>query len=603
MLLASASLMAQSLAGADAAPSADEPLLAQATEPVDSGAASVTRSAAYGSLRGVIQDSHGAPLAAVSVAIQSAGQTRHSLLSGDDGSFVINDLDPGSYQLIASKEGFAQSTANVQIAERQTVLATLALATASAGIVPLAAEAPSGSGHGFFYRWAKAYWDDWHPSASAGTDPAPAFRGFPAPESSPPYPFTVWPYGGSVVIGQPWTQAGPLMTAIWSSKHGDWWKKSRIQMYGWSDFGMNLSTSTQAVGGKYANAPAAYNQIPNSIQLDQFAFYIERQPDTVQTDHFDWGFRFTGLYGFDYRFTTANGYFSQQLLNNPKADGTIGNAYGFDPVMAYIDLYFPHVFQGMNLRLGRYVSLPDIEAQLAPNNYTYTHSLLYVYDCYTQTGANATIKLSNHWMIQLGLSPGCDTAAWRKGAELTGNACGIYTWRTGADNIYVCGNSLNNGRYGYNNLAAYYFTWFHKFNSNWHTGTESWYQYESHTPNIFNPAAASLIETNANGAWCDNPTELTCFAPEWAILNYTNRQLGKRDFISLRNEFFDDLKGQRTGFKTRYVESGLSWNHWIGSTVTLRPELRWERALDYPAYDGGHRQNQLMFAADFLWFF
>jgi hypothetical protein len=64
---------------------------------------------------------------------------------------------------------------------------------------------------------------------------------------------------------------------------------------------------------------------------------------------------------------------------------------GFDPVMFYYDAYFPHVGQGMVLRIGRYISLPDIEAQLAPNNYTYSHSILYTYDCYTQVGANATI--------------------------------------------------------------------------------------------------------------------------------------------------------------------------------------------------------------------
>lgn len=31
--------------------------------------------------------------------------------------------------------------------------------------------------------------------------------------------------------------------------------------------------------------------------------YIERQPDTVEADHFDWGFRVANLYGIDYRFT------------------------------------------------------------------------------------------------------------------------------------------------------------------------------------------------------------------------------------------------------------------------------------------------------------
>jgi len=38
--------------------------------------------------------------------------------------------------------------------------------------------------------------------------------------------------------------------------------------------------------------------------------YVKRVPDTVQTDHWDWGFRLTNLYGLDYRFTTAKGYFS-----------------------------------------------------------------------------------------------------------------------------------------------------------------------------------------------------------------------------------------------------------------------------------------------------
>ena len=91
------------------------------------------------------------------------------------------------------------------------------------------------------------------------------------------------------------------------------------------------------------------------------ALYFERLPNTVQTDHFDWGFRLTNLYGLDYRYTTAKGIFSQQLLRD-------NNTYGYDPVKYYVDLYVPHVAEGMDIRIGRYISLPDIEAQLAPNN-------------------------------------------------------------------------------------------------------------------------------------------------------------------------------------------------------------------------------------------
>ena len=78
--------------------------------------------------------------------------------------------------------------------------------------------------------------------------------------------------------------------------------------------------------------------------------------------------------------------------------------------MFYFDLYIPHVAKGMNIRVGRYISLPDIEAQLAPNNYTYSHSLLYTVDPYTQTGIVATIKLSDHWLLQGGFSGGNDVA-------------------------------------------------------------------------------------------------------------------------------------------------------------------------------------------------
>ena len=109
--------------------------------------------------------------------------------------------------------------------------------------------------------------------------------------------------------------------------------------------------------------------------------YIERLADTMQNDHFDWGFRLSGLYGVDYRYTTAYSLFSYQLLNH-------NNVYGFDFPMLYVDLYFP-VLQGLDVRIGRFISIPDIEAQLAPNNYTYVHSLTYTFDNYTNTGSRS----------------------------------------------------------------------------------------------------------------------------------------------------------------------------------------------------------------------
>ena len=538
-----------------------------------------------GDIQGVTLNPSGQPLPNATVTVHSVDEkSDRTVTCGGDGAFAIEHLKPGKYELTAKTEKFVSPNASVVELEagglakvEMPLVSSATIATPTTNAVP----------HGFWNRLAKAYADDWHDRTPAGPDPG--FRGYPAPESDPPYPFTIWPYGGSPVIGQPNQTPPPLMQALYNGPNGDAWKASNIQIYGWANTGFNVSTSDH---GKFANAPAAYAQVPDSIQLDQLTLYVEKVPDTIQTDHFDWGFRFTNIYGMDYRFTTSKGIFSNQLIGE-------NNKYGYDPVMAYIDLYFPHVASGLNIRIGRYISLPDIEAQLAPNNYTYTHSLTYTYDCYTQDGVNATFKFGDHWMLQSGLSAGCDSAPWTSDARLTGNVCLSYTWMMGGDEIYACANSLNDSKYAYNNLAAYYLTWYHKINSKWHTDTESWYQYMKDVPSIF---GSIPNERGSNGAWCA-PGEQSCFAPEWAIVNYVERQIGKKDYISIRNEYFDDIKGQRTGYKTRYSEHLLGWGHWIGSTILLRPEMSFMRAYDYPAFDTGTKKNQFLVAGDIIWFY
>jgi hypothetical protein len=96
--------------------------------------------------------------------------------------------------------------------------------------------------------------------------------------------------------------------------------------------------------------------VPNSVQLDQAAVKFEKEPNMAQTDHFDWGFLSTNVFGTDYRYTTAKGILSNQLLVH-------NNLYGYDPAEAYLLLYFPKITDGMVLKVGRYISPADIEAQ------------------------------------------------------------------------------------------------------------------------------------------------------------------------------------------------------------------------------------------------
>jgi hypothetical protein len=557
-----------------------------------------------GIVRGETRDPGGLlSLANAQVWLHSIDESSdRSVVSGSDGAFLVEDLKPGRYQLWATKEGFAtSSTATFDLAAGQHLNMDLPLGqkASASGVSPQRAEG------GFFHRLVKAYADDWKGRTSSGSDPAR--RGNPAPVDGPPFPFSDWPYGGSIVIGAPWTQSSPLMQALWSGPHGEAWKKSGVQIYGWLNAGCNVSTSHKS---RYANFPEAYAEVSDACLPDQEVLYIERQPDTVQKDHFDWGFRLTSLYGIDYRFTTAKGYFSHQLLGK-------NYEYGYDLVMAYVDLYFPHVADGMNVRIGRYISLPDIEAQLAPNNYTYSHSLLYTFDAYTQTGINVTTKLNNHWMVQVGLSAGNDVAPWvgEPDAKPTFNGCVTFSWQEGRDSHYACLNSLNSGKYAYNNLQSVYYTWYHKFgNSSWHTATEWWYMWEKNVPNI-SPGApapsASLLINGANGAFCDSLTVLSCTAREQAVVNYVEKQFSKHDYLTIRNEFFDDMRGQRTGTKSRYSEHLLGWGHWVGTTILFRPEIRFEHSYDLPAYDSpclpcgspGTKKSQFTASGDVIFFF
>ncbi|MCW8409659.1 porin [Legionella sp. PATHC035] len=453
--------------------------------------------------------------------------------------------------------------------------------------------------------------------ATAPSDPhAPSSHrvGWPAtPQSTPPMPFTEWPYGATTTLGVSLPNAvdSPFMVGIANTSTGKWLQKNHIQAYGWVNGGGNISTNTVKPGG---NAPMAYMYTPNTVQLDQAVLYIERVPNTVQTSHIDWGFRLSGIYGENYRYTTAYGIASYQLLNN-------NSVYGYDFPMVYGELYIPNVAQGLLFRVGRYISIPDIEAQLAPNNYLYSHSMTYTFDNYTNEGLVASLAVAKNVIFQLGLVGGTDTAIWNigkkvknpapnplypdstflkdPGARVSAVACARITWNDGKDTFYPCMDGINNGVWGYNNLQWYGFTFYHKFNDRWHIAYELYTLHQHKVANINNPIAAAAIAAGGtpfspeyipfnapNAAQCNNTNALTCTASVLATVAYINYQFSPLDNISLRPEFYDDKQGQRTGVKTRYLNFGLGWQHWLSPQIELRPEIDYDYALDRNAFNG-----------------
>ena len=74
--------------------------------------------ATFGILRGVTRSAEGLPLSGVQVVVHSLDEnTDRSIVSDDQGAFLVENLKPGRYQLTANKAGFAgPSVATVELA-------------------------------------------------------------------------------------------------------------------------------------------------------------------------------------------------------------------------------------------------------------------------------------------------------------------------------------------------------------------------------------------------------------------------------------------------------------------------------------------------------
>ncbi len=444
----------------------------------------------------------------------------------------------------------------------------------------------------FLKRLDEAFLEQLGTPAYTPPDPnAPNMRRIPpAPFDSPPFPSGDWQINGTPIIGDPGELAPyPLMQALYEGPGGDAWKKSKVQIYGWVNFSGNISTSHPSKKSENGNFPLIYDLRPNRMELNQIVLYLERLPDENQTDHIDWGFRLSGVYGLDYRFMISRGWFSDQLLKH-------NSYYGFDTPMVYFDLYIPYVFQGMNIRIGRIISEPDIEAQLAPNNLMASHSLLYGFDDYCHEGIFTTTKINDQWTIQAGIDTGTDVAIWQDdpGRQPTGTVMIQYTTPNQMDSIYAGANSFNNGEFGYNNLQQFVGTWTHKFNDKIYTATEGWYMYMNDTTN--HPTKEVPFQSGSfpvHGG----------YAPEWAVVNYTMFRTGSATFLTVRNEYMNDKVGSRTGFATQYTEHAIGITWWPDKLITIRPELRFDHSYDVPAYNLGRDHSQFAFVTDVIFHF
>jgi hypothetical protein len=344
----------------------------------------------------------------------------------------------------------------------------------------------------------------------------------------------------------------PLMKILQGTWPGDLLDSQRTQITGWIDMSYNASST------HHDNRPSGFDFRANEFLVQENVIRVDRSVDTGSKS-FDYGYRMDWLVpGSDYRYTIQRGLFFGQLARN--------QLYGIDPVEFYVDLWFPELGQGTDVRLGRFLCTGGVEAVLSLTNILSTHSYIMIPTPFTHTGGYATTKLSDQWYVQYGMVLGNDVFFDPTDQPtLVGGVKWVSLSKTDSlfFSCYVNGGNYFSTRQK-DNIQYFDLVYTHVFTPRFQTITEMLFSYQANVPNL-NTITAYGIDTHFQ-------------------YDFTPRLYG-----AIRPEVWVDPQGQRTGFRGVYttLTAGLTFRptKWL----YLRPELRFDHNYG-PAgpYEGRH---------------
>jgi hypothetical protein len=141
--------------------------------------------------------------------------------------------------------------------------------------------------------------------------------------------------------------------------------------------------------------------------LNQFILTLERPLDSKKADQFQMGFKLQGMYGSDARYTHFLGEF----------DKVTRNRHQLDVVEAFLNYHLPILTQdGVDVKIGQYVTLEGAEVIYAPSNFFYSHSYIFNFGIpFKHTGIMTTTHVNPLLDLYLGVDTGVNTTFGRDG--------------------------------------------------------------------------------------------------------------------------------------------------------------------------------------------
>jgi len=148
---------------------------------------------------------------------------------------------------------------------------------------------------------------------------------------------------------------------------------------------------------------------------------------------------------------------------------------------------------------------------------------------------------------------------------------------------------------GHDNFNYLVGTWQHRFNSAIHTKTEAYFMWQRDAVLGGTPSIGPVRSFGGGGGI---GADIPGLSKTYGIVNYTMFGLSKRDFLTVRNEWWRDEQGARSGFASNYSSHTVGWTHNFSPTLSFRPEFGYYHSYDKKAFDLGRRKNLLLGGAD-----
>ena len=171
----------------------------------------------------------------------------------------------------------------------------------------------------------------------------------------------------------------------------------RFKISGWIDIGITGNFASPADNQNFGRF---FDDRVNEPMLNQFVINFERTL-APQPGEFDWGFKLQFMYGGDARFIHSLGLFSDTL-------GT--STLQPDLSEAYLNLHFP-VVSGLDLKLGKFVTLEGMETIDPRTNFFYSHTYIFNFGLpFNHTGALFTLHATKWLDLYGGITRGVNTS-------------------------------------------------------------------------------------------------------------------------------------------------------------------------------------------------